>query len=166
MIFLGYLKLVGGSGPHEGNVFVNGRPVCDDHWDNIDAGVVCRWPFLSKMTKMIDEFVWIFQEKGLLNISWIEYFLKMKLNNLLNWILSSMNEWIVFWLKSFFSSISDPYLSTFLILPVSMVSLLLNLIFWWIELSKLSLNIELNFLAKLKHWIKSDGAKEELFPGC
>ena len=26
----------------EGNVFVNGEPVCDDHWDKREANVVCR----------------------------------------------------------------------------------------------------------------------------
>merc|ERR1719447_932760 len=41
-------SLVGGSAPHEGNVMINGRPVCDDYWDNRDANVVCRmlgYPF-------------------------------------------------------------------------------------------------------------------------
>jgi len=31
-----------GSRPGEGNVFINGQPVCDDAWDDTDAGVVCR----------------------------------------------------------------------------------------------------------------------------
>jgi len=31
-----------GSRPGEGNVFINGQPVCDDDWDDTDAGVVCR----------------------------------------------------------------------------------------------------------------------------
>ena len=26
----------------EGNVFVNGRPVCDDSWDMKDADVACK----------------------------------------------------------------------------------------------------------------------------
>ena len=34
------VELVGG-GLYIGNVFVNGRPVCDDQWDLTDAGVVC-----------------------------------------------------------------------------------------------------------------------------
>ena len=41
--------LVGGSGPHEGAVHVEGQPVCDDMWElylgeqgNTNAGVVCR----------------------------------------------------------------------------------------------------------------------------
>ena len=34
--------MVGGSHPGEGNVIINGRPVCDDLWDKRDADVVCR----------------------------------------------------------------------------------------------------------------------------
>ena len=37
------MKLVGGSGPHEGNIFVGGLPVCDDHHDAQNARVVCRF---------------------------------------------------------------------------------------------------------------------------
>ena len=36
------VTLVNGQGPQEGNVFVNGMPVCDDHWDLKDAWVVCK----------------------------------------------------------------------------------------------------------------------------
>ena len=36
------VKLVGGSGPHEGNIFVGGAPVCDDYHDADNAHVVCR----------------------------------------------------------------------------------------------------------------------------
>jgi len=36
------VTLVGGSHPGEGNVIINGRPVCDDLWDKRDADVVCR----------------------------------------------------------------------------------------------------------------------------
>lgn len=36
------MSLAGGSAPGEGNVLVDGRPVCDDSWDSQDAAVVCR----------------------------------------------------------------------------------------------------------------------------
>ena len=36
------MSLVGGSAPREGNVLVDGRPVCDDSWGALDAEVVCR----------------------------------------------------------------------------------------------------------------------------
>ena len=36
------VTLHGGSEPHEGNVFVKGRPVCHDSWDDVDARVACR----------------------------------------------------------------------------------------------------------------------------
>ena len=35
-------ELQGGSSPNQGNLFVNGKPVCDDYWDNNDAIVACR----------------------------------------------------------------------------------------------------------------------------
>ena len=38
---LAVVELRGGSSS-EGNVFVNGEPVCDDQWDRRDASVVCR----------------------------------------------------------------------------------------------------------------------------
>ena len=38
------MKLVGGSGPHCGNIIVGGRPVCDDGHDADNALVVCRFP--------------------------------------------------------------------------------------------------------------------------
>merc|ERR1719326_2435436 len=31
-----------GATASEGNLFYNGEPVCDDYWDNTDAGVACR----------------------------------------------------------------------------------------------------------------------------
>ena len=37
------VKLVGGSGPHEGNIFVGSLPVCDDGHDTANARVVCRF---------------------------------------------------------------------------------------------------------------------------
>ena len=36
------VKLRGGENRKEGNVFVNGKPVCDDLWDEKDATVTCR----------------------------------------------------------------------------------------------------------------------------
>jgi len=36
------LDLVGGSGPHEGNLMIEGRPVCDEYWNQEDANVLCR----------------------------------------------------------------------------------------------------------------------------
>ena len=38
----GTLSLVGGSGAHEGNVHVNGMPVCHYSWDLPDAWVTCK----------------------------------------------------------------------------------------------------------------------------
>ena len=37
-----YASLRGGSIPEEGNLYINNRPVCDDHWDLKDADVACR----------------------------------------------------------------------------------------------------------------------------
>ena len=36
------LELVGGSNDREGILLVNGRPICDDYWDEADAVVACR----------------------------------------------------------------------------------------------------------------------------
>merc|ERR1712180_258237 len=36
------ISLKGGNRPGEGNVFVNGDPVCDDSWEDVDARVACR----------------------------------------------------------------------------------------------------------------------------
>ena len=35
------MSLTGGLSSSEGNVLVNGRPVCDDHWNQNSASVVC-----------------------------------------------------------------------------------------------------------------------------
>ena len=42
-LFLGVpIKLIGGEGDETGNVYVDGKPVCDDGW-NINSGkVACR----------------------------------------------------------------------------------------------------------------------------
>ena len=37
------VELVGGSGPHEGNILIGGQPVCDDGHDDQNALVVCRF---------------------------------------------------------------------------------------------------------------------------
>ena len=37
------VKLVGGQGPHCGNIIVGGRPVCDDGHNAANALVVCRF---------------------------------------------------------------------------------------------------------------------------
>jgi hypothetical protein len=39
---LAEVKLVGGSGRHEGNILVGGLPVCDDEHNALNAKVVCR----------------------------------------------------------------------------------------------------------------------------
>jgi hypothetical protein len=36
------VTLTGGSSQSEGNVLVNGRPVCDDYWSDENAGVICK----------------------------------------------------------------------------------------------------------------------------
>ena len=36
------IRLEGGSFPHEGNIMVNGRPVCDDDWGLVEADVACK----------------------------------------------------------------------------------------------------------------------------
>jgi len=38
----GVVCLKQGSSPNEGNVYIGGKPVCDDHWDARDGRVVCR----------------------------------------------------------------------------------------------------------------------------
>ena len=33
---------LGGGDHSQGNVFIDGRPICDENWYDEDAGVVCR----------------------------------------------------------------------------------------------------------------------------
>ena len=49
------MKLVGGSGPHEGNIFVGGKPVCDDDHDVENALVVCRYLVVSDISREINK---------------------------------------------------------------------------------------------------------------
>ena len=49
------IELVGGSGPHEGNIMLYGRPVCDDIATPENAEVVCRFVFV-----LVFVFVFIF----------------------------------------------------------------------------------------------------------
>ena len=59
MLILGFpeLHLVGGSGPHEGNILVGGRPVCDDGHNAQNALVVCSFPFdIKQATENNDYF--------------------------------------------------------------------------------------------------------------
>ena len=37
-----FSALIGGTKGSEGNVFIDGKPVCDDDWDLNDAKVACR----------------------------------------------------------------------------------------------------------------------------
>ena len=41
------VTLVGGSGPHEGNIFVGEEPVCDDGHNAESALVVCRFAHIE-----------------------------------------------------------------------------------------------------------------------
>ena len=36
------IKLIGGESERQGNVYVNGKPVCDDGWDESAGEVACR----------------------------------------------------------------------------------------------------------------------------
>ena len=36
------IELRGGSVINEGNIYLNGQPICDDYWENNDATVACR----------------------------------------------------------------------------------------------------------------------------
>ena len=37
------IELVGGAGPHEGNIMINNRPVCDHGRNPENAEVICRY---------------------------------------------------------------------------------------------------------------------------
>ena len=53
---------MGGSGPYEGHIFVNGLPVCDDGHNDQNALVVCR--FVETLSfwhkKLIILLIWSF----------------------------------------------------------------------------------------------------------
>ena len=36
------IRLIGGEAEEQGNVYVYGKPVCDDDWDINDGKVACR----------------------------------------------------------------------------------------------------------------------------
>ena len=36
------IRLIGGDAKRQGNVYVYGKPVCDDSWDINDGEVACR----------------------------------------------------------------------------------------------------------------------------
>ena len=48
---------MGGSGPHEGNIFVGGLPVCDDYHDAQNALVVCRFAKHRRMREILITFL-------------------------------------------------------------------------------------------------------------
>ena len=52
---LAEVKLVGGPGPHEGNIFVGGKPVCDDDHDVENALVVCRYLVVFDISREISK---------------------------------------------------------------------------------------------------------------
>ena len=52
---LSEVQLVGGSGPHEGNIFVGGKPVCDDDHDVENALVVCRYLVVFEISREISK---------------------------------------------------------------------------------------------------------------
>ena len=137
-------------------------------------------PSLNFWINFLIEF---FGEKGYWIIFEVNISKKMILNNHLNWILL-WNEWmnyILNWYLPFFMNsplfnlfwtLFRQFLGTFPIGPVSMIPLLLNWIFFWIEsayffnwiivwiefwINNIESNTELNhFSAKNKHWIDSD----------
>jgi len=47
------VKLVGGKTSKEGHVYVKGKPVCDDSWDDKDAKVLCRMLGFNSGTAII-----------------------------------------------------------------------------------------------------------------
>ena len=52
---------MGGSGPYEGHIFVNGLPVCDDGHNNQNALVVCRFVKTHSFLTQVDHsFDWEF----------------------------------------------------------------------------------------------------------
>ena len=58
------VRLVGGSGPHEGNILVGGLPVCDDGHDAQNALVVCRFAKKRGNLEFISHFCIFFGPKS------------------------------------------------------------------------------------------------------
>ena len=54
------IELHGGHIPSEGNVYVNGKPVCDDEWDEDDAAVACPNAWVITIYKLVPNYLLTF----------------------------------------------------------------------------------------------------------